>query len=267
MVLRFITITVFFIITSINFANAQDKEFGLKVGFSNYQGDLSGDGIIPPLSETQPSFGLLYRYYFSPKFDVKASLTYARASGDDKNFDDDGFRRKRNLSFYTNIFEASVQAEYNFLPYISNSNNYKWSPYVFGGVALFRFNPKTDFRGQTIDLPDIQTEGNDYNLIQLAIPFGAGIKYSLGDRWNIGLEGGFRKLFTDYLDDVSEQYVEKDDRENSLIADRSHELDDYDEPQFQPGRFRGNPDTDDWYGILGITITKTFRDQKCTGEF
>ena len=261
---RALFFTLVILLSGAQFAKGQDMEAGLLVGASNYSGELSKDRIT--LSETQPSVGVLFRYYFSPKINLKASLTYARVSGDDQNYDNDGFRRKRNLSFKSNIFEASVQGEYNILPFISNTEEYKWTPYVFGGVALYRFNPKADFDGSTVDLADLQTEGEDYSLMQLAIPFGVGVKYSIGDRWNIGFEVGWRKLFTDYLDDVSDQYVALDG-EAAELADRSDELDEFDEPQFNPGRFRGAPDTKDWYGIAGFTITKTFRSNQCPGKF
>ncbi len=249
---------------SLNLARSQDIEAGIMVGPSNYSGDLTADRLT--FSETQPAAGLLFRYYFSPKFNLKASLSYARVSGDDENYDDINFREKRNLSFKSNIFEASIQGEYNILPYISNTKEYNWSPYVFGGVALYRFNPKADFQGSTVDLADFTTEGEDYSLTQLAIPFGVGIKYSIGNRWNIGLEIGARKLFTDYLDDVSDEYVQLSGQAAD-IADRSDELVQFNQEQFSPGNTRGNSSNKDWYGIAGFTITKTFRSSGCTKDF
>jgi hypothetical protein len=37
----------------------------------------------------------------------------------------------------------------------------------------------------------------------MAIPFGGGIKFRISDRVVLAYEIGMRKLFTDYLDDVS----------------------------------------------------------------
>ncbi len=42
----------------------------------------------------------------------------------------------------------------------------------------------------------------------ISIPFGAGIKYSLNERFNIGFEILHRYTNTDYLDDVSKTYVD-----------------------------------------------------------
>ncbi len=50
-----------------------------------------------------------------------------------------------------------------------------------------------------------------YSLTQLAIPFGGGVKFAITNDWHIGLEVGLRKLFTDYLDDVSSTYADPND--------------------------------------------------------
>ena len=252
------------LITSFSNTKAQDWEAGVFLGASNYSGDLTENFYT--VSETQPSVGLLGRYYISPKVSIQGALTYLRASGDDANYDDNAFRRKRNLSFKTNIYEASIRGEYNILPFVSNTESYNFAPYVFGGVALFQFNPQADFQGETVDLADFNTEGTDYSKLQLSLPFGVGVKYSIGDRWNVGFEVGVRKAFTDYLDDVSDEYADLDGRA-AAIADRSDELSEFNNPQFSPGDTRGNPDNDDLYYNFGFTITKTFRSNECTGDF
>ncbi len=274
---RGFSLFVLLFLTSIFTLKAQDKEAGLLLGVSQYQGDLSKSDYT--LSETQPSFGGLFRYYFNPKINLKASISYGWLSGDDANYaDEDRFRKKRNLSFKTHLLEGSVQAEYNILPFVSNSRLYKWAPYVFTGISVFNFNPKTEHKGSTVDLQPLGTEGqgtagrpDKYSRTQISIPFGGGIKYSVGGGWNIGLEFGLRKTFTDYIDDVSDsysdQYAGPDAELAADVADRSEEIDRFDNQAFEGGDGRGNPDLDDWYSQLGFTITKTFRKQKCMGFY
>lgn len=48
-----------------------------------------------------------------------------------------------------------------------------------------------------------------YRLYEFAVPFGVGFKMALTERWNLGLEYGARWTFTDYLDDVSKTYVDR----------------------------------------------------------
>ena len=43
-----------------------------------------------------------------------------------------------------------------------------------------------------------------YSSFQPAIPLGFGFKYAVNPKWMVGFEFGVRKMFFDYLDNVSE---------------------------------------------------------------
>jgi hypothetical protein len=97
-----------------------------------------------------------------------------------------------------------------------------------------------------------------YKVDQIAVPFGAGLKFNLG-KVDVQLEWGMRRTGTDYIDDVSGTYVDNDllAFENgplaALLADPSG-IDDI------PGltntdRARGDSNTRDWYNYTGFTIT------------
>src|SRR5438034_1143268 len=143
--------------------SAQDKEFGVLIGAAQYQGDLSYKQIT--IDATRPGFGVLARYYFNPRIDVRGSLNYGWISGDDKNYPDveNNERKYRNLSFRSHILELSGVAELNILPFISNSHRYRFAPYVFGGLAVFHFNPKAYYNGQWVELQPLGTEGQTLN--------------------------------------------------------------------------------------------------------
>ncbi len=257
-------------------ANAQDREAGIFLGTAQYQGDLSRSQIT--LSETKPGFGILGRYYFNPRVNLKGALSYGWIAGDDKNYgsatdpDPDG-RWKRNLNFRSHILELSGQVEVNLLPFISNSKRYRFAPYVFTGASLYHFNPKTDYNGSTVALQPLGTEGQllngqdkRYNRLQGSIPYGFGIKYSLGNFWNLGLEVGQRKTFTDYLDDVSGRgYPNLDEMRalNPQAADLSFRGDEVGIPESQ-AKVRGDNTDLDMYIYAGFTITKTIRRFTCT---
>ncbi|MEX0968643.1 MAG: DUF6089 family protein [Bacteroidia bacterium] len=250
-------------------ATAQDHEVGLFVGAAIYQGDLTAPALT--LSETKPGFGGLYRYYFNPRLNFKGSLYTGWISGDDKNHPEDG-REKRNLSFRSNVTELSLQMELNILPYISGSQKYKFAPYVFGGVAGFYFNPKTDdAAGNTIALQPLGTEGQNlpggdpYSLYQFAIPYGIGVKYNLGKLWNLGFEVGQRKLFTDFLDDVSDDYPDMDalEQRDPKAAELSSRAPELGLNRHTEGAQRGDPNDMDMYVFVGFTLTKTFRKYSC----
>lgn len=257
-------------------ASAQDKELGVFLGVAQYQGDISQKQLT--LKETKYSFGALYRYYFTPKINFNGSLTYGVIEGDDANYANvDNFRRKRNASFRTSIVEVSGQAEYNLRPYISRSRRYKWAPYVFTGVSLFYFNPTAELNGQRLALQPLGTEGQGtpgqparYSRIQPSIPYGVGFKYSLGNYWNLGFVIGQRKTFTDYLDDVSNKYGDKEairaqyGDAAAALSDRAGEVD----PKYiknRGGEGKGDPKQKDMYLFTGFTISKTFRRFSCIG--
>lgn len=263
-----------------NVAKSQDIEAGLFLGTAQYQGDLSSNQIT--LSETKPGFGGIFRYYFHPRLNFKGNIYFGWIEGDDANYaDDDAYRKKRNLSFRSPVLDVSAQLEFNILPYINGSHKYKFSPYLFGGVSGFYFNPQAELDGKWYSLQPLGTEGQlisggdgAYSRFQVALPFGVGLKYSVGKGWNIGLEVGQRKTFTDYLDDVSDKYADLDQIRNAAgsdgdiavkLADRSGEVPKYGKPSFQVGSGRGNPDNKDWYLFGGFFITKTFRSNQCTG--
>jgi hypothetical protein len=136
------------------------------------------------------------------------------------------------------------------------------SPYVFAGVAAFHFNPYAfDTAGTKVYLRSLATEGQGlsaypekklYKNNQLSIPFGGGFKFAIGSRTQLGIELGLRKLFTDYLDDVSGTYADSSilaaerGPQATAFAFRGKEIN---ATAAYPaeGSIRGNPKNKDWY--------------------
>jgi opacity protein-like surface antigen len=197
------------------FGQAQNFHLNLYTGFSNYQGDLQDKRFT--LNQAHLAGGLGFSYDIATHFSIRTGLTFAKVSGDDK----DGRNKTRNLNFSSGITEANIGLEYYITAPIEK---HSLTPYLFAGVALYHYNPYTyDTTGRKYYLQPLSTEGegfvagrSNYKLTQFAIPFGAGVKLSLSDNVNVGLEFGYRKLFTDYLDDVSTTYVD----EGLLLANR-----------------------------------------------
>jgi hypothetical protein len=257
-------------------------EGGLLIGGSNYIGDLSG--TFMNLGLTRPSGGIMVRYNLSEHFSAKGYMGYGRIVGAD-SLSGNTFEQTRNLSFFTDLYEISLQMEYNFLPYSYKYYDKKqFVPYVFLGVGLFNYNPKTNFRGNIIELQPLGTEGqgtteyNDrekYALTQFCFPFGAGVKKRVAERWTVGFELGFRYTMTNYLDDVGGTYANFRvvQRGNGLAAgilsDRSDEKNlqfgpDNEliyAPKFNEGDRRSNKkyDLNDFYVFAGLNVTFRFR--------
>lgn len=251
---------------------AQHLEVGVMVGASNYSGDLTPSKIGPILKETHPAFGAFARYNISNHLAARLSFNYGSISGDDATSKVAG-RANRNLSFRSNILEFGLTGEFNILGYQPYNLEKVFSPYIFAGIALYKFNPKAKYEGDWIELQPLGTEGQGltqyperkpYNLTQFAVPFGGGLKYALNDSWNIGLEAGLRMTFTDYLDDVSTTYVS----DAELLEARGEVAAALANRTGQPvttDNGRGNPDNNDWYLFGGVTVSFNFMDNGLVG--
>ena len=259
---------------------AQSYEAGLMFGGSSYQGDISkSEGITA--GKIHPSLGLFFRYNANKFLSAKANFSYGKISAADSDSENEG-RRQRNLSFQSNIIEFGITGELNLFGYQPGELQRRFSPYLFGGIAVFHFNPETNYNGQLVELQPLGTEGQGmegfdepYKLTQIAIPMGVGMKFALNERLNLGAEIGFRKTFTDYLDDVSGTYVAYSDllQGNGELAaalgSRTGELGERpsDEPVVvETGAIRGNPGKDDWYTMAGLTLSYTFYPKNGLGK-
>lgn len=247
-------------------SHAQNFFTSFYAGTSNYQGDLS-ERIYEP-KHTHFSWGLGLLFELNEHMLIRGDFTYGRISGNDA----DGIRnRARNLSFTSSVSEFSLGYEYLLL----DLYRYKVSPYFFAGVAVFNFSPYTkDLNGNLASLYELNTEGQGfyqdrkkYKLTQFSIPFGGGIQWALSDNMRVGVVLGIRQTFTDYIDDVSKTYIDKDllrmKRGGTAVAFayRGNLL-----PNGAPyppdGTKRGNPTNKDWYYMTGLTFRVRFENYK-----
>lgn len=238
-------------------------ELGIFLGGSYYIGDLNQGGHFNQF--TLPGGGILYRHNYNPRFTIRATAFYGNIGADDAETNS-AAQKQRNLHFKSYIIEASGQMEFNFMPYKIGDENYPFSPYLFLGIGLFKFNPKAKLNGQWYDLQPLGTEGQGtssnlekkYSLIQASIPFGAGMKFNIGETIGLSIEWGMRRTFTDYLDDVSSIYSNP-----ALLAagrgDVAAALSDRslmkDNGVNNTGRQRGFSGTRDWYSFSGIILS------------
>ncbi|MFY0256107.1 DUF6089 family protein [Chitinophaga sp. 30R24] len=245
---------------------AQDWHVGAFLGISNYSGDLTEQRV--DLKYTRPALGLLVRKDINRYLSIRGAFTWGIVAAADSTNSSKALVA-RNLSFRSNVFEGSLIGEFNFM----DLDEKGFTPYVFVGVAGFGFDPMArDQSGNWIRLRPLGTEGQalpqyptrqPYDLFSFSFPFGAGLKAILSDKWTLGFEIGLRPTTTDYLDDVSTNYVDQ----NTLLAYRGQKSVDMayrgDEVtgKLTPGTYpadgtkRGSPDHKDWYAFSGFTIT------------
>lgn len=265
-------ILVFAILILPFIASSQHFEVGVLAGGSNYMGDLSFNSTKIYMEETHFTGGIFARYNLNRFFAIKLGGNFAKVSGTDAHATDQKVTY-RNLSFESKIMEGSLIFDINFPGFEPYNYEQVLSPYIFGGIAIFHFEPTTVFQKRTVGLQPLGTEGQGlsgfpgkYNLTEFAIPFGLGVKYALTESWSIGLEVGARFLFTDYLDDVSKNYVAFDDllagngSDAASLGNRTGELLGTEPISVPTGTQRGDDKNNDWYGIFGLTFSYHFMD-------
>ncbi len=232
------------------------NSIGFTLNALNYFGDLSPNAktASTDISFTRPGFGVDFAHRFGPRYTLRASFLYGTIRGDDfesadKGDDDAKFRYVRNLSFRNRIKELSIVAVFDlFKNEASYISRVQWTPYAYIGGTIFHHNPQAYVAddsglpeaGTWVDLQPLGTEGQNaeldpddanagisaYKRVQFAIPFGIGIRYRLNQVFDLSFEMGVRYTFTDYLDDVSRNYVDLgvfgDDALARYLSDRSN---------------------------------------------
>lgn len=233
-------------------------------GFMNYDGDLQGKSFT--LNQSQPAFGLGIGYSFLDRFSVSYNIIAGKVGASDAKSNSQG-RISRNLDFSSPITEANILFEASLFRF----PDHKITPYGFAGVAAFRMNPYTvDQNNEKIYLQPLNTEGQGlpefpdrtpYKLTQVAIPFGAGVKYAINDFFTIAAEVSLRKTFTDYIDDVSSRnYVDTSllaaayGPQSAALSFRAVEIN----PSASLASVRGNPNKKDSYYTCLLKLTYNF---------
>ncbi len=253
-------------------AHTQRLDIDLFGGISNYQGDLQP--IFLTLNNSKPAGFIVVKYGITEKIFARAGFAIGSLQGSDKINRVDLVNR--NLSFKTKLSEFHAGLEYRFI----TPENFAITPYVFAGLGVYHYNPYTTYQGKQYFLQPLGTEGQGlaqypdkkiYSLNQLCLPYGGGFKWQVNCNLNIGFEFGHRKLFTDYLDDVSGTFADENALRNARgqiavdLAFRRKEVDP-NKPYPNEGAGRGNPKQDDWYYFTGLTIGLRLNDCE-TGGF
>ena len=262
----------------------QELEFGF--GVSNFLGELGGRNQIGSpfvwdleLSKTRPAASIGYRYYVARKMALRGRFTYGVLAGND-NLTTEPFRNNRNLSFKSEVYEASLCFEVHLyreelghvydLRGVKGTKSSRVGLYFFLGVGGFYFDPKAQFNNAWLRLKPLGTEGQglpngaeEYENLQVCVPMGLGLRKALSKAWSAGIELQYTKTFTDYIDDVSGLYYDNSailaayGPEAAYLADPSlgvGPLADAGIYPTQTGQQRGDPDDLDAYIFMKVQV-------------
>lgn len=245
-----------------SYIQAQDFEAGLFFGGSFYSGDLSPKELTRYTHFMEPAGGLVARIRGRGIIGGRLSITYTNLWGDDAQSQ---YHTNRGLSFETRLIEATAMAEWYLIPDNYIGDRPKVSPYLMMGISVFNFKPEVEYMGQIIDLRSLGTEGQGlagnkekYNTTQVAIPYGAGVRFEVGKRAAICVEITGRKTFTDYLDDVSGNRVDYQklyEEQGRLAAELSRPWVDPDQVNNPSATYRRGGGRLDAYAVFGVSYT------------
>jgi hypothetical protein len=268
-------------------------EIGGSAGLMNSLTDLGGKkgigkSFIKDLNwkNAKPSFSVYALAMYKYAVGIRLEGTFGSVQAADSSLRSVAAstfgRYERNLSFKSKITDVQLALEIHplfFREYDENEAPY-FSPYLVAGVGYFSFDPQAEINGQIYSLQPLRTEGQGfaeyrdrtpYKLSQVNFPVGIGVRYEVNSFLNARVEVVHRILQTDYLDDVSKDYVDPSLFANYLPAnqaaisqqlfDRQGELNG--SHTTQVGSQRGNPKNNDAYFTvqvkLGITLGRLRR--------
>lgn len=254
---------------------SQEYEFRFYVGANYYQGDLSPRKGIFSFSPGRMALASMLGTKVSNVFRCNVKLMIGQIGGDDA--DAQLINRKvRNLSFDSPLYEIGLNTEVNLNHFLKKLDKYGIDIYYTTGINVFRFSPKTKLQGadgkfELVDLQPLGTEGqglpgygDKYKLVQLNIPFGVGFKFQLFDNIDLGFEFVPRWTFTDFLDDVSGDYVRYEELIaanrplTAQLANRTGEYLGSGPVSVATGTPRGDATNNDWYFFGSVYFSYNF---------
>lgn len=264
-------------------------ELSAGIGMVNFLGELGGANDIGrsfladfDFDAIRPNFQIGARFRWNRFLASKGFIQYGWITGNDA-WTRDQFRNDRNLYFRSHLLDFGSTLEFYFLPQLPTKGRYKRRGlqarngrpvlgYISTGFAGFWFDPTAvDAKGTAHSLQPLGTEGqfifptrSPYNRVQIAVPIGLGFQFRLTDDFSLDIEISYRKTFTDYIDDVSMTYVDRElftSELGSYFSDRGKYLTMDDEPThtqhetFKPGDQRGNPQDNDAILYMNFSLT------------
>ena len=186
-------------------------EIGPAVGVTGYLGDVNRSNMY---KMPRVAGGGIFRYNLNTRFSFKGNLLYVNLAGDSKNIESK-FPFDQQFSFNAHVVDLAGQVEFNFF-HFGDGPRYKHykrlTPYLTVGLGaeLSFANGNTSFG--------------------MVLPLGAGVKFRLKERLNLGFEFTMRKSFSDKVDGITDLY----------------------------GYNHGMAKNTDWYSVAMFTVTYEF---------
>ena len=222
------------VLLTISGFSQQTADIGIWGGTSSYIGDLRN---TPPIQGFNPNFGAYFRYNFNSRVGLRIMAISGKSAAEGTYMDYPFTYSKITQDF-------SAQVEINYLRFIIGNKKTRFSPYILGGLGvsyfpyhldpgfISNFNPNHNKGGAIID----------ESVFATTIPFGFGVKYSLGKRLSVGAEYLMRKLLSDKFDDLDDPLAFVNSANNTA-------------PAATYTTYTDDMHNNDWPGYLGVHMT------------
>lgn len=249
-----IPFVVFFLLSFVGRAqvdyNPGSIKGGLQFGAAAYHGDLCP---FPECLKASYAIGVSVRRKISKQLSFRPQLNLFRTRGNHKDIGD-----IRSLSYRSDNLSLSFELMADLSPEKNYFGDYNpVIPYVWTGLGGMFFNPETQYQDNWYALQPLSTEGVEYSRFSLFIPAGIGARFRVSDRLSFSVEYKYQFNFTDYLDDVSGNYIEPIRLYGTAraLADRTAEHghspeETLDGKHWTPGTARGNESSFDGVSML-----------------
>jgi hypothetical protein len=167
------------------------------IGFFGGAGTYFGDMTKTEWQKSiNPAYGAFMRFNFNPRYGLRFNVLNG-SIGAEGEFDSQTWNPDpldKYWAFDKNVLDISLQFEFNYFKYIVGDKETPYSTYLFAGFGMQSYK-------YTIQYNAIPIDGSE---ITPTIPFGLGFKFNLSKRIGLGIETGFRKTFSDKLDNLDD---------------------------------------------------------------
>lgn len=255
---------------SMSFAQSPKTiEVGPHFGGTTYAGDLNvwrnlGQWDWRGLKQFHYEWGVVARYNHDSRWSFRLDYTHLHLRAGDAVA---AWRPQSELNFRSTVNDLSCMVEFNFLDYYTGKIDKGFSPYIFAGFSGMWYYVQPFTGDETLDAMYFNNlhedeDGADVFTVEeergkgkfaLSVPFGVGCKFSISNHLAATVEWQMHYTLTDYLDGVHGNYAM--DHTDATVNEY-----DFIDPtgNFPAGYQRGNARTNDWFGILNLSLTWKF---------
>jgi len=180
--------------------NNQTNEFN-KFSFGFHGGVLTGftdikeNNFFPDSDEITYGGGMFFNYHWSPVLTLQTNFLYGELKGIDTN---------QNWEFETEMLEATLMARLslNTLLRPHATANQKVNFYATLGAGAVAYRSQWFEDGNLENFYGYEDDGftSDDPEIELSIPVGLGVNFRIAERFDLGIESGFRFTSSNRLD-------------------------------------------------------------------